>query len=491
MKRNAGRLIGRIIVLACIIGTVYLIFSVAATQFVPVKYLVAVSVLLVALVACFSLLIWRTKSKLCYILVTVLAVILLVMDIVGGVYISKMTATMKKITTISTETTVVGIFVRSDDPNDFNEVAADYTYGVLAELDRQNTDAAIEQFYSEYGLQLQTVDYDGLPSLIDALLSGETDAIILNVAYLDLLEEMDAYRDITTRIRQVTFQSVEKTKIVTLDETPNESESEEHVESHASAFTLYISGIDSRGGLSDQSRSDVNILAVINTQTHQVLLVSTPRDFYVPLSISNGKKDKLTHAGIYGIDVCMDTIGMLYDVDVNYYFRVNFTGFVDIIDALGGITVDSEQSFQAGEYSFTAGANELDGAAALAFARERYTFADGDRQRGRNQMAVIKGVINKMLSKDMLVHYVSVMVALEDSFETSVPFAMISRLVRTQLRDGGSWKIVSYSVNGSDASQIPYSMSQYAYVMEPDEATVSTAKELIQSVLAGEMITAP
>ena len=494
MKKSAGWIVGKMIALACVIGTVYFIYSIAATLFVPAKYLVALSVMLVLLVICIALLTWSTKNKACYGIGVILAVILLAVEIIGGVYISKMTSTMKKITTVSTETSVIGIFVRAEDPNDFNTVAADYTYGILAELDRENTDKAIEQFSQEYGLTLRTVEYDGLPALIDALLRSEADAIILNVAYLDVLEEMDGYEDIMSRIRQVTFQPVEKIIVIEKDaqagiaDTPTVEYQED---GSTSAFTLFISGIDTRGGMTSKSRSDVNILATVNTDTQQVLLVSTPRDFYVPLSISNGSKDKLTHAGIYGIDVCMDTIGMLYDVDVDYYFRVNFTGFVDIIDALGGITVNSDFSFTAGQYSFSAGPNTVDGTAALAFARERYAFADGDRQRGKNQMAVIKGVINKMLSTDMLVHYVSVLEALENSFETSVPFAMISRLVRAQVANGGDWNIVTYSVNGFDDSQIPYSMNLYAYVMVPDETTVSTAKELIQSVLAGEIITAP
>ena len=494
MKKSAGWIVGKMIALACVIGTVYFIYSIAATLFVPAKYLVALSVMLVLLVICIALLTWSTKNKACYGIGVILAVILLAVEIIGGVYISKMTSTMKKITTVSTETSVIGIFVRAEDPNDFNTVAVDYTYGILAELDRENTDKAIEQFSQEYGLTLRTVEYDGLPALIDALLRSEADAIILNVAYLDVLEEMDGYEDIMSRIRQVTFQPVEKIIVIEKDaqagiaDTPTVKYQED---GSTSAFTLFISGIDTRGGMTSKSRSDVNILATVNTDTHQVLLVSTPRDFYVPLSISNGSKDKLTHAGIYGIDVCMDTIGMLYDVDVDYYFRVNFTGFVDIIDALGGITVNSDFSFTAGQYSFSAGPNTVDGTAALAFARERYAFADGDRQRGKNQMAVIKGVINKMLSTDMLVHYVSVLEALENSFETSVPFAMISRLVRAQVANGGDWNIVTYSVNGFDDSQIPYSMSQYAYVMVPDETTVSTAKDLMQAVLAGEIITQP
>lgn len=139
-------------------------------------------------------------------------------------------------------------------------------------------------------------------------------------------------------------------------------------------FTVFISGIDNRGALIAKSRSDVNILASINTATKQVVLISTPRDYYVPLSISNGAKDKLTHAGIYGINVCMDTMAMLYNVNVDYYFRVNFGGFEDIIDALGGVTVDSEVAFSTDNYSFQQGPNNVNGKQALEFVRERHAF---------------------------------------------------------------------------------------------------------------------
>lgn len=489
MKNRASWIVGKLLALICAVGTAYLLYAVAATMFLPTRFFIALTAVLVLLVFCVTFLTWSLKGKVRFVIGVLLAVFLLAVEIIGGIYISKMTSTVKKITTVSTETAEIGIFVRADDANDFNDAAADYTYGILSVLDRENTDAAIAQFNASYHLELRTAEYDGLPGLIDALLSGETDAIILNMAYLDVLEEMDGYEDIMTQIRRVTFQSVERV----VEETVPEQAAEplEAADSASEAFTLFISGIDTRGGMTASSRSDVNILAAVNPETRQVLLVSTPRDYYVPLSISNGSKDKLTHAGIYGIDVCMDTIGMLYDVDVDYYFRVNFTGFVDIIDALGGITVNSSYAFEAGGHSFTEGANTVDGTAALSFARERYSFAAGDRQRGENQMEVIKGVIRKMLSKDMLVHYVSVFEAVGDSFETSMPFATISRLVRAQLSDGGDWNIVTYSVNGSDDSQIPYSMNQYAYVMVPDEATVTTAQDLIQSVLSGETITAP
>ena len=216
--------------------------------------------------------------------------------------------------------------------------------------------------------------------------------------------------------------------------------------------------------------------------------MSTPRDYFVPLSISNGAPDKLTHAGIYGINVCMDTLGLLYEEDINYYFRLNFAGFINIIDALGGVTVNSDYDFTTGAYHFNQGENYVNGEQALAFARERYTFSEGDRQRGRNQMAVIEAVINKALSPELLKNYTSVLSGMEGSFETNVPYDLIASLVRKQLNEGGSWNIVSYSVNGTGDTQKPYSMSQNAYVMIPDYSTVDKAKDLMSKVRNGEEI---
>ena len=254
---------------------------------------------------------------------------------------------------------------------------------------------------------------------------------------------------------------------------------------------MFISGIDNRGALVEKSRSDVNILASVNTETKQVVLISTPRDYYVPLSISGGANDKLTHAGIYGVDVCMDTLTMLYNVNVDYYFRVNFAGFEDIIDALGGVTVNSEQSFSTENYSFQAGDNTMNGKQALEFVRERHAFASGDRQRGKNQLALMKAVINKALSPELLMNYNSLLSALQGSFETSIPYDTVSDIVREQLDQGGDWNVVSYSVDGTGSSQVTYSQGQKAYVMVPDESTVETAKSLIAQVYNGETVTAP
>ena len=255
--------------------------------------------------------------------------------------------------------------------------------------------------------------------------------------------------------------------------------------------TIFISGIDSRSGLVAKSRSDSNIIATVNTATRQVLLVSTPRDYFVPLSISGGQRDKLTHAGIYGINVCMDTLGMLYNEDINYYFRINFAGFEQLINALGGVTVYSDYDFDSKNetgYHFNQGENYLNGEQALVFSRERYAFKEGDRQRGKNQMAVIKGVINKALSPELLKNYSSVLSSIQGCFETNISYEEIARLLQQQLNNGGDWNIVSYSVNGTGDTQKPYSMSQKAYVMIPDESTVQKAEAMMKKVRDGETV---
>ena len=241
-----------------------------------------------------------------------------------------------------------------------------------------------------------------------------------------------------------------------------------------------------------KSRSDVNIIATVNTDTHEILLVSTPRDYFVPLSISGGAPDKLTHAGIYGIDVCMDTLGMLYDIDINYYFRINFGGFVKVIDALGGITVNSDYDFDSKNilgYHFNKGENYVNGEQALIFARERYAFQEGDRQRGKNQMEVIRGVVKKALSPEILTSYSSILSSLDGCFGTNITYEEIAQILQQQLTNGGDWTIVSYSVNGTGATEKPYSMSQKAYVMVPDQSTVDKAKSLMEKVRNGEVVT--
>ena len=205
----------------------------------------------------------------------------------------------------------------------------------------------------------------------------------------------------------------------------------------------------------------------------------------MPLSISKGVPDKLTHAGIYGIDVSRDTLEMLYDTEIDYYFRVNFDGFEDIINALGGIKVNSEVAFSDEGCKFVKGDNYLNGKEALVFARNRYDIKGGDRQRGKNQMAVVKAVIEKAASPAILFNYKSTLDSMAGSFETDMPYERIAKLIRNQINDGTKWNVTTYSVNGTGASRKPYSLSGKAYVMLPDEETVDHAKELIEQVKNG------
>ncbi len=269
-------------------------------------------------------------------------------------------------------------------------------------------------------------------------------------------------------------------------ETATESSADVTSAVEGDVVTIYLGGSDTREEtLSDQTRNDVNIIARVNTATHEVLLVFTPRDYYVPLSISNGVPDKLTHAGIYGVQVSVDTLAMLYDIDIDYYFHINFTGFVDIIDALGGIEVESEYEFEAGGYHFTEGINQLDGEAALVFCRERYAFPTGDRQRGRNQLAVIEAIIEKATSPSILNSLPSILESAKGCVDTNIPYDFMLKLILEQLAGNADWNITTYSVDGTGDSQIPYSMNTYAYVMIPDTSTVEHAKELFREI-AGE-----
>ena len=259
-------------------------------------------------------------------------------------------------------------------------------------------------------------------------------------------------------------------------------------------FVIYLSGVDTRGELTEKARSDVNILAAVNPVTKRVVLINTPRDYYVDLA-GTSDKDKLTHAGLYGVETSMETLGNLYGVNVDHYIRINFAGFISIIDALGGVDVYSDQAFTSvgspGYYdptTFVEGWNHLDGKAALAFARERHAFASGDIQRGINQMKVIDAMLNKIKSPALLMGFSKIMDAASDCFVTDFSQDQISALVRMQLSDFANWDIQSYTVTGSSgtSTQCYSAKGQKLYVMKPDEASVSKAKEMIATVLGGE-----
>ena len=262
-------------------------------------------------------------------------------------------------------------------------------------------------------------------------------------------------------------------------------------------FIIYISGIDKYGKATTVSRSDVNIIVAVNPQTSHILLVTTPRDAYVTHPASNGTKDKLTHAGIYGIANSIGALENLYGINVNYYFKLNFSGFIYMINALGGIDIYSDYTFTCRNttVSFTQGWNyDVDGYSALRFVRERYAFASGDYQRAKNQMSVIKSVFNKLISPAIITNYSAVLDSVEGLFITSFTFSEITQLVQMQLNYNSEWTIDTYSVTGTGGWAETYSMPGVKlWVNELSSASVATATGLIESVLAetGEVRTTP
>lgn len=376
---------------------------------------------------------------------------------------------------------VIAVYVKQDDAAQSIEDAADYVFGYSTTYDVDNTMETIDAIEEELGKEITVSTYENVSDMVDALYQGEIGAMILNEAYAGILEEQDAY---------LTFSS--DTRIIYEHSVYSKLSDASDKDLTKDPFVVYISGSDTRSEKLATSRSDVNLLAVVNPQNRQILLVNTPRDYYVPLSISNGTKDKLTHAGLYGVDVSSDTLSMLYDgIDIDYYAQINFSGFEELIDAIGGVTIESESSFTTlnGGYYIKEGENNLSGAEALGYVRERKAFAQGDIQRGKNQMKVISAVVDKVTSPVILTKYTSIMDSMAGTLNMNLTSDQISSLVKMQLADGGSWEVLSYTVSGTGDSSTTYSMpNQKSYVMIPDQTTVDKATDLMKRVLDGEKI---
>ena len=313
-------------------------------------------------------------------------------------------------------------------------------------------------------------------STYKSLISGEAKAIVLNSVFENIIEA--EYPDYASKIKKI------YTKKMTKDvETPKVSKDR--------FFNIYVSGIDTYGAISSVSRSDVNILMTVNRDTKRILLTTTPRDSYVPIADGgNNQKDKLTHAGIYGVDSSIHTLENLYGVDINYYVRLNFTSFLKLIDLLGGVDVYNDQEFDAhtnnGKH-YSVGTLHLDSKDALGFVRERYSLADGDRDRGRNQQKVIVAIIQKLTSTEALKNYSSILQGLQDSLQTNMPIETMMDLVNTQLESGGNYKVNSQDLKGTGRMDLPsYAMPDSSlYMMEIDEGSLATVKAAIQDVMEG------
>ena len=448
----------------------------------------------------------------------IIAIILAAVFGVGSVIAASMTQQLKTSVNEVTDnegtlSAMVGVYVMADNPAKAITDAEDYNFGVMENYDTQNTTAALDTLKLKFGKEAKTTNEASVTDCAKALYDGTVDALLINEAYTAALTDFDEYASFETDTRlldeipiyaqdtasddsskdgDTAVQSASSSSEPLPDFNKLNSEAAEGVSDITTTpFVMYISGSDTRSQILDTSRSDVNILMAVNPKSKQVLLINTPRDYYVGNPAGGGAKDKLTHCGLYGVDCSIGALEGLYSTNVEYYMHINFTGFEKLIDSIGGITVNAPEDFTAGGYHYNKGENYVNGAQALAFARERHSFASGDRQRGKDQMEVIRAVIDKVTSgTTLLTNYTSVLNSLQDMMVTNVSSDEISDLVKMQLNDGASWDVKKYSVSGSDAHMTTYSMPSFtAYVMIPYDDDVSKASELLQKVMSGEQIT--
>lgn len=319
-------------------------------------------------------------------------------------------------------------------------------------------------------ISYQEKEVKEVASFTDSLVKKDVSGIILEKEYYQLLKEE--------------YQNLENTKIIKTYPLIVKKEKKKKKNHEEDPFLLYISGIDTYGDIRSVSRSDVNIVAVVHPKSGKILLVSIPRDYYVPLhGISSNSKDKLTHAGIYGIDMSIETINDLLDININYYLRMNFSTLTKSIDLIGGIDVYSDQSFTSytnKAITFQKGINHMNGEEALAFARERYAYQEGDRHRGKNQQEIITAMIKKLSSIKNITKYKQILESLDGTFETDMSYDDLTSLLKMQINQNIDWQVESISLDGVGSRMPTYSMgSRNLYVMIPDLESIKLAKAKI------------
>ena len=473
------------VVLGVIQAVASVVFMIAlfVLDMLPVKYLAIIAgLLLIALLIVFTSQLLSKKKGIAGKIFSVLMSVILAVE---SFYIFKANGTVSEISGSGTKVDKVVVAVLADDPAESIQDAKDYSFGVQYALKGEEIQETVGAINEELGSAIAETEYRSVQEQATALHNGDVQAIIYNEAYNGILSE--EFGDFGNSIKVIYSHSIE-TKV--------ENNAAEQVEVKDDTFTVYISGIDVYGAIETNSRSDVNIMAVVNPTSHQILLVTTPRDYYVEIpGISGGELDKLTHAGIYGVDASMATLGQLYDTTIDFYARVNFTSLVEMVDALGGVDVYSEQAFTTSEdtglvMNVVQGENHFNGQQALAFSRERMNVDGGDFQRGKNQQAVITAMIKKAVSPAILVGANGILNSVSGNVDTNMSQDQIQTLIKTQLSDGGAWNIKSVAAEGTGDQQYCFSSpGSLLYVTQPDPNSVASIKAMIDSVENGEVFT--
>lgn len=476
---------------------VFATVTVFLLDMLPVKYAVifVVAMVLVLLIPAGLMFVRFCQKEICTAR-RIVACVLAVLVFIGCLLISKIAKDAYDAigeVTGPTEDVVVDntlVYVRPEDSAEGIVDAADYRFGAIQDYEADRMQEAIKRLEEVTGKPLQLTYYLSAAELAEALFANRLDALIMFDTSVALLEGEEGYETFTEKVRvlySMDIGEIEKPEPPTGPIVPTQPTGAITERS----FIMYISGSDTRNKKLRVSRSDVNILVVVNPVSKQVLLVNTPRDYYVPNPAGKGALDKLTHCGLYGTSCSMEALGDLYGVRVDYYAQINFTGFETLIDAVGGIRVHLDHSFTSnGKVRFEKGWNELNGAQALELARDRYHVSGGDNGRGKNQMKVIAALIEKITSgKTIISNYSNILSSLKGMFKTSISQDEISALVKMQLSDMAQWTVHSFAVTGTGGRETNYSSPGHkAYVMYPHKSVVEQASNLIELVLSGGKI---
>lgn len=468
-----------------LIATAVFTYSIFKLNIIPLKHLIPVIVILSLLIIIFFIIMrsgqkkqkqgLRSKRGLITKIISLLVSILLM---VGTTFVMRSESFFNTVTEVSTQKYLISVITLKDnDKTKLSQFDGD-NFGVSYQHDSTTIAKALSEVEEEIGEQNYT-KFDNYSSLADALYTGEVDVIVVGQEYKSMLEANHENFDNETKIIK-SYEYDAKLSVTTKQTDVTEN-----------PFSVYVTGIDTYGSVNTVARSDVNLIVTVNPKSKQILMTSIPRDCEIELD-KNGKMDKLTHTGIYGTSETINTIENFLDVQINYYARTNFSGITNIIDALGGITVDSDYSFTTmhGHYEIEKGPNEMDGDKALCFVRERYALPNGDFDRGKNQQKVLKAMMDKAMSPKIITNFSNILSAIEGSFETDMSSKEIKSLINMQLNDMADWSIYDVQVQGSGYKTTKtYSMrGTEVYVMKPDMKQVKKIKNLIDSVENGDTI---
>ena len=411
------------------------------------------------------------KKKIFQILGIFLSIIVIIVNS-GLVFVYyKSNSFFNKITNIEYETNNYAVIVLNDSKlNNLDDIVSIGLF--YNEIDRNYKDAIVEL---DDKRELEKKEYDNVLTLVTDFLGKKVDALFVNENYIDIIDEgTDKFKENIKTIDTIAINTEVKQNRQLMNDIKK-----------IKSFNIYISGIDAYGPISTVARSDVNIIATVNMKTNQILLTNTPRDYYVQLHGTTGNKDKLTHAGVYGIDMSIQTLEDLYETNIDYYIRVNFNSLITLVDAIEGVDIYADQTVTTLHYKVHVkqGWNHFNGEQALGYARERYAYMDGDRHRGRNQQQIIEAIIKKVTESKDINTYIKLLSTLESGMQTNIDKKMINGMINLQVKNNYNWGVESLAVTGYDAGGYTYSYpGQYLYVMQPDIDSLNIAKNKIKEI---------